>query len=181
MLDFSSDNTIINLSAGRRIFYRQNSPLVCESEPNRLLADRRKRAFLSEGEMETKKCRKCNKEKPFTEFHRCKNGARDGLHSWCKQCINGRKRWEYNEQWRKRSKFYQRKDVKLMRRTRAWVWRKIIKKQPCLICGDYAEAHHPDYTNPFNVVWLCRKHHLATHGKKPIATELEENATLNST
>jgi hypothetical protein len=34
---------------------------------------------------------------------------------------------------------------------------------PCLICGEKAEAHHPDYDSPLNVVWLCTSHHNETH------------------
>lgn len=30
-------------------------------------------------------------------------------------------------------------------------------------CGASPEAHHPDYNQPFDVVWLCRKHHKAAH------------------
>jgi hypothetical protein len=34
----------------------------------------------------------------------------------------------------------------------------------CEICGDpNTEAHHPDYSRPLDVKWLCKKHHLALH------------------
>jgi hypothetical protein len=40
-------------------------------------------------------------------------------------------------------------------------------RQPCEACGDAeSEAHHRDYYKPLEVVWLCRKHHLAEHNKK---------------
>lgn len=35
--------------------------------------------------------------------------------------------------------------------------------QPCWVCGDKAEAHHPDYDRPLDVVWLCNTHHRAAH------------------
>jgi len=38
-----------------------------------------------------------------------------------------------------------------------------IKRQLCLICGGKAEAHHPDYSAPLDVVWLCPPHHKQTH------------------
>ena len=42
--------------------------------------------------------------------------------------------------------------------------RGLIAKRPCSICGAAeAEAHHPDYSKPLQVVWLCRKHHKAHH------------------
>lgn len=35
---------------------------------------------------------------------------------------------------------------------------------PCERCGvELAEAHHPDYSKPLEVVWLCRVHHLEEH------------------
>lgn len=42
----------------------------------------------------------------------------------------------------------------------------VIARQPCTICGHQkAEAHHADYDRPFDVTWLCRKHHKALHAK----------------
>lgn len=36
-----------------------------------------------------------------------------------------------------------------------------IIKQPCRDCGKTkVEAHHEDYTNPLDVIWLCKKHHV---------------------
>lgn len=41
-----------------------------------------------------------------------------------------------------------------------------IIKQPCTICGNQkSEAHHPDYSKPLDVVWLCRKHHVEEHNR----------------
>jgi hypothetical protein len=38
-----------------------------------------------------------------------------------------------------------------------------IKPLPCFICGEKAEAHHPDYSRPLDVVWLCPAHHKQAH------------------
>jgi hypothetical protein len=38
-----------------------------------------------------------------------------------------------------------------------------LKKQPCWVCGEKAEAHHPDYSRPLDVVWLCNPHHREVH------------------
>lgn len=40
-----------------------------------------------------------------------------------------------------------------------------LEKQPCEECGstENVEAHHPDYSNPLDVVWLCREHHRQLH------------------
>ena len=44
-----------------------------------------------------------------------------------------------------------------------------IVPQPCWVCGEKAEAHHPDYDQPLSVVWLCPSHHKQTHAltRKP--------------
>lgn len=39
----------------------------------------------------------------------------------------------------------------------------IITKLPCFVCGRKAEAHHPDYDRPLDVIWLCPKHHKEAH------------------
>ncbi len=37
-------------------------------------------------------------------------------------------------------------------------------KKPCFKCGiKKVEGHHPDYTKPLQVIWLCKKHHTETH------------------
>jgi hypothetical protein len=43
------------------------------------------------------------------------------------------------------------------------VARGTIIPQPCFVCGAEAEAHHPDYARPRDVVWLCPDHHREVH------------------
>lgn len=38
-----------------------------------------------------------------------------------------------------------------------------LEPQPCWCCGNKAEAHHPDYSRPLDVVWLCPPHHKEVH------------------
>lgn len=40
-----------------------------------------------------------------------------------------------------------------------------IQRLPCEVCGSRAEKHHDDYSQPLSVRWLCKRHHLALHGK----------------
>ena len=52
-----------------------------------------------------------------------------------------------------------------------WMLREAIKKgevakqTACFKCGveGRIEAHHPDYSKPLEVVWLCRIHHVEAH------------------
>lgn len=39
-----------------------------------------------------------------------------------------------------------------------------LEKLPCLVCGhEKVEGHHPDYSRPLDVVWLCNPHHREVH------------------
>ena len=44
----------------------------------------------------------------------------------------------------------------------------VIKRQPCEVCGgEKADMHHDDYSRPFDVRFLCRRHHKQHHAKGP--------------
>ena len=36
-----------------------------------------------------------------------------------------------------------------------------IKKSPCVECGAtyWIHGHHPNYSEPYKVIWLCARHH----------------------
>ena len=51
-----------------------------------------------------------------------------------------------------------------------------VERQPCLICGAQAEAHHPDYSAPLAVSWLCSVHHAQTHKEFREYTRKKEGA-----
>lgn len=39
-----------------------------------------------------------------------------------------------------------------------------LQKQPCVVCGSVkSEAHHPDYSKPLEVTFLCHLHHCEVH------------------
>jgi hypothetical protein len=39
-----------------------------------------------------------------------------------------------------------------------------VLKTPCHVCGsEKVEGHHPDYSRPLDVVWLCKEHHIEIH------------------
>ena len=59
--------------------------------------------------------------------------------------------------------------IKLIRTIKSRIQVKVengnIKKEPCEICetNENVLAHHDDYSKPFEVRWLCRKHHGNWH------------------
>ena len=44
---------------------------------------------------------------------------------------------------------------------------RVLVPEPCVECGSMTniERHHPDYSKPLEVIWLCRDHHRALHRK----------------
>lgn len=39
-----------------------------------------------------------------------------------------------------------------------------ISKKPCAKCGSLeSDAHHENYYEPLNIIWLCKKHHGERH------------------
>ncbi|KKM91722.1 hypothetical protein LCGC14_1225600 [marine sediment metagenome] len=52
-----------------------------------------------------------------------------------------------------------------------------IKREPCKICGKAAEAHHPDYTKPLLVEWLCFPHHREFHNLQRLVYTAEKGAS----
>ncbi len=61
-----------------------------------------------------------------------------------------------------------------------------IKRKPCehinpetrRRCGAWAEMHHPDYSKPLEVIWLCVPHHGAEHKR---LKEIEDGEPLQAT
>lgn len=46
---------------------------------------------------------------------------------------------------------------------------------PCWVCGcSDVEGHHPDYSRPLDVVWLCKPHHQQLHNEH---NEYERNGS----
>lgn len=73
---------------------------------------------------------------------------------------------EYMRRWRlknnKANKYPEKEAVR--RKTRQAISKGELIKLPCLVCGEIkVEAHHEDYSKPFDVIWVCRKHHNQYH------------------
>lgn len=42
----------------------------------------------------------------------------------------------------------------------------LLVPEPCRDCGKKkVDAHHPDYSKPLDVIWLCRTHHILEHSR----------------
>lgn len=130
-------------------------------------------------------CIRCGEEKPITEYYQHK-GMADGHLNVCKECVKARirKYWadgrgrecdkrrqqtESRKAWQREHSALQRKKWKKKRSCRTRFWTKFkkgeIEKSPCKVCGanKLVEAHHSDYNKPFEVVWLCSRHHKEWH------------------
>jgi len=130
--------------------------------------------------MNTRWCNKCQQEKPLEEFGRNRTKPL-GYGYTCKACIREywrkrdkrperiekSKRWLHSENGKRHYREYQRQykeRVRAHQMIKRLIIKGIIKKEPCILCGENnSSAHHPDYTKPLEVVWLCQKHHSEKH------------------
>lgn len=137
------------------------------------------------------RCSKCRERKPLTAFYRQYNATR-GYDYQCKPCRNATV-YKYRQKPRVKAskrlqdkryaatpsgkrvrievtKRYQKK-FRQKATAHAYVYRALkegrLIKQPCKVCGSkkQIEAHHPDYSKPLKVIWLCNKHHREIHLK----------------
>ena len=135
--------------------------------------------------MSFKRCFKCGVTMPLSAFYRHEQMGDHHLNK-CKECTkkdttaNRIARIDYYRQYDRvrASQPHRRKKNK----ETAAEWRKEHPKRraaqitlgnavrvgkviplPCFVCGEKAEAHHPDYDAPLDVVWLCPPHHKQAH------------------
>ena len=101
--------------------------------------------------------------------NRCKT-PHERKHRYCLSCHA-----MYMREWRRTH--YLTLEQKKKRNTRSYantyLKRGKLFKQPCEVCGGNAQIHHPDYTKPLEIKWLCRRHHLDLH----IAKRAAENVS----
>lgn len=123
-----------------------------------------------------KQCSKCEEVKPEIEFYR-QSASPDGLQRWCKQCsIASRKTWGRANP-RQRQQHKQHGHERNPDQARAW-WAvrnalatgRITKPNRCRDCGGEFEkhlihGHHPNYSKPLEVEWLCGPCHAERHRK----------------
>ncbi len=134
-----------------------------------------------------KTCFKCSVTKPLTEFYRHAQMG-DGHLNKCKECAKADVYTHRHVTHRDSVIAYDRARAKTPERIEAaksikqgWLEKYPERRKahllvqyamrkgdmeplPCFICGELkTEAHHPDYSRPLDVVWLCTQHHKDTH------------------
>lgn len=56
---------------------------------------------------------------------------------------------------------------KIRRKTKDLLIKGKLKRKPCVVCkNNQVVPHHEDYSNPYNIIWLCEKHHKEYHDGK---------------
>lgn len=137
-----------------------------------------------------KTCFKCGACKPLTDFYRHKQMA-DGHLNKCKECAKRDTSESRHVKHRERVLQYDRERAKRPERAaasravaRRWTEEhperrtaqlalgnavrdgRVIKWPACAVpeCDSTSPvAHHPDYSQPLDVVWLCQAHHQQAH------------------
>ncbi len=139
-----------------------------------------------------KTCFKCNELKPLSEYYKHQQMG-DGHLNKCKECTkrdsNDRHllklqdpEWVQKERDRhkiKARRYYGLPDDYIREKLPKEEYeyrRKVngifsnavrdrkIKRKPCQVCkANKAQGHHEDYSKPFDVVWLCPRHHADRH------------------
>ncbi len=94
---------------------------------------------------------------------KCSEMTESPLKRYCNSCHAA-----YMREWRKTNRLSGLARAKATTRahSRIYVMRGKLKPQPCQTCGTTAnlQRHHPDYSKPLEIQWLCKKHHLELHG-----------------
>ena len=126
---------------------------------------------------EAKTCTTCGDLKPITEFHRRRMLGPDGRMHECAVCRCLRMR-AYAKSPHGREK---RRAMAAARRANddgreaarnavmnAVASGRLVRPSACEECGaaGRVEGHHPDYSKPLEVRWLCDTCHYAVHGRK---------------
>jgi len=156
----------------------------------RTSADRRHRKIIrSIASRDGRKvCSKCNRRLPYAMF-RVDELHSDGYRSECRDCQSAQQHqyWLDNgercrERMRARASAPANKQARKDHATRHRMINRqknrarslantalengVLRKEPCYFCGstDRIEMHHPDYSLPFGIYWLCKTCHSKLEG-----------------
>jgi len=132
-----------------------------------------------------KKCLVCENVLPLSAFCRDKT-RKDGHMFRCKECEIARDSNRQDRRYASRREYFLNYQKEYKERFKKKVFARlavkeatkngILKKSPCRDCGDEdVRGHHPDYSKPLKVVWLCQKHHQRVHAKLKSTPPRENN------
>lgn len=111
---------------------------------------------------------------PFSKCIRCSSSSRGKSSSYCNPCHAANMR-----HWRKTHPMNAEQRFKDNARSYAACYKKRGKlvPEPCEVsgCESPTEMHHPDYTKPLEVRWLCRDHHLVLHSLAHVKPSLPKS------
>ena len=135
-----------------------------------------------------KVCPICGEDKSLTEYHKDKHDPY-GYSGWCKVCRRTKSREGYLRRkdkilaYIKSYRATENGKAKRRRESRNRITNhpdkykanylltnavrdKRLIPSVCEVCGEIkSQGHHPDYSKPLEVVWLCQKHHQELHNK----------------
>lgn len=133
-----------------------------------------------------KRCIDCKRLRQLKFFHKEKH-IKSGYRNQCRDCrnirvtLNQRKNYDpvkehvnylkrklsgKSAESNKRSRKRWPQKFKARELLQAKVRSGVILRLPCEKCGKRkTQAHHPDYSRPLDVRWLCVKHHGEVHRK----------------
>ena len=148
----------IDIKTKSRINFNDLVPLLKEGKLQEFIYQKEKR--IKEWKEERYRiCVCCGKQKLRTMF--------DGDSKYCKYCKSHKKK-ESKKLRKEYFKDYIRTDGKENWCAKQIVYNMkkmgILEQKPCEVCNDKNSfAHHCDYNKPWEVMWLCRKHHNEWH------------------
>jgi hypothetical protein len=128
---------------------------------------------MSEIAMEHKK----RDQSEYNKKYYAKNKERENARAKAWREANREKIKEYNKKYKtshkelvnsllKKDKAKHSEEHKIRKRICEAIRRGSLERQPCEVCGSMpTEAHHDNYNEPYNITWLCRRHHVDWHKK----------------
>ena len=133
--------------------------------------------------MTEKHCSHCKAVKPVADFPRDRS-TKTGYNKWCRECVRNkdakparvesRRAYEHTEKGKTRRERYPERELAGNILRKAVKAGQIVRPGKCQECSSaprnrlghvMIEAHHPDYSKPLDVMWLCKPCHAAEHSR----------------
>lgn len=117
--------------------------------------------------IKAKRWREENKKKTSQYYIDNKDRISEVSHKWKEE--NKDKTRKYQKEYRQRPE--EKKKVQARTKVRSAIHSGHLERESCAVCGinENVHAHHKDYENPFDIVWLCVEHHREAHSQNTFA------------